>query len=194
MNALATFAKPAQRGRARYSVEQYYAICDALADFGGARTELIGGEIYQMNAQYSPHFRLKSDLGFEIAAILKQAGSILEVCIEGTVELGDDAAPLPDIIVYEPNSSKKGIPAAHLRLIVEVADSSEKFDLGKKKRLYAEAMVPEYWVAVLRTGKLERFWEPDSKDYMQRDSLDLYGAIASRTVTGLSIVKGSLRR
>jgi Uma2 family endonuclease len=194
MNALATFPKPAQRGRARYSIAEYYAICDALADFGMARTELIGGEIYYMSPQHTGHARLKTEIAIALNEAIKRRKLHLEMLVEVTTEIGVRDAPLPDVLVFDAPDARKGVPAESVKLAIEIADSSEKFDLGKKKRLYAAAMIPEYWVAVLRTGKLERFWVPDGKDYAQHDSLDLDGDLASVTLPELAIAKGSLRR
>ena len=40
-------------------------------------------------------------------------------------------------------------------MVIEVADSSLAYDRSTKRRLYAEAGIPEYWLADLRARRLE---------------------------------------
>jgi Uma2 family endonuclease len=68
---------------------------------------------------------------------------------QGAVRLDEWSEPEPDVVLLRPKddfyASKHPVPSDIL-LIVEVADSSLKFDAGTKARLYAETGIPEYWI------------------------------------------------
>ena len=51
-------------------------------------------------------------------------------------------------------------PATAL-LVVEVSESSLRFDRGRKARLYARARIPEYWIVNLVEGHLEVHRDPE---------------------------------
>ena len=58
-----------------------------------------------------------------------------------------------------------------MALLVEVSDSSLRQDQKTKKRLYARAAVPVYWILNLEDSRLEVYAEPsgpaDEPDYRQ---------------------------
>ena len=56
---------------------------------------------------------------------------------------------------------------ADILLIVEVADTSLEYDRGPKEQLYAEARVPEYWVADVQNDCLFACSEPHDRSYRQ---------------------------
>ena len=61
-------------------------------------------------------------------------------------------------------------------LVVEVADSSLQRDRSLKKRLYAEARIPVYWIVNLLANQIEVYSEPsgphEQPDYQQQQ---IYG-------------------
>jgi Uma2 family endonuclease len=182
--------RPPEPRPARLTIAQYYAISDsgALDDF--ERTELLDGRIYQMNAQYTGHMRAKLAL---FRALDGQVSTIrLELGMEATVELGLISAPQPDLFVWTGKDEGKGAPDGTVRLAIEVADSSERQDLGRKRRIYARNGVPEYWVAVLRKQEFVRFTESDGKDYVRRDTIPFESALSSLTLQGLTVPGGTL--
>lgn len=192
MNKPAFLSAPRPRRRAaRFTIEQYYTIADTgvLDELG--RTELIHGRIEVMNAQHRPHGRAKIALLLAFAEALK-GRSDLELGGEFSVEFGLYNVPEPDVFVYERTDSTRGVPNGLAKLIVEVADTSERRDLGTKKRLYARHRIPEYWVVVLRTGRVERFAQPEDGAYTQHDSFGFDEAIASVTLPFLTVPAGTL--
>jgi Uma2 family endonuclease len=66
------------------------------------------------------------------------------------VSAEDDATnePQPDLIVTSKSvrEYKNNATPADIRLLVEIADTTVNYDLGKKARLYARAGIVEYWV------------------------------------------------
>jgi Uma2 family endonuclease len=63
-----------------------------------------------------------------------------------------NSEPEPDLAIlqFRGDYYASGKPTAgDVNLVIEVADSSLSTDLGDKAALYAEAMIPEYWVVDL---------------------------------------------
>ncbi len=76
--------------------------------------------------------------------------------------------PEPDAIVFR--QAGRGLQAGEpqpgdLDLVVEVADTTLRFDLGVKAALYARAAVAEYWVVDLNGRRLIVHRIPDAAGY-----------------------------
>ena len=65
---------------------------------------------------------------------------------ETTFRLSEDTYLEPDVVVYERASGLAGLSGASALLVVEIADASLRFDLGRKATLYASFGVRELWV------------------------------------------------
>ena len=65
-------------------------------------------------------------------------------------------------------------------LVIEVSDSSLRFDRGRKLEAYAEAGLPDYWLANVPDGVLEvrRDPRPDRGEYGSLQTLDKNQRIA----------------
>jgi Uma2 family endonuclease len=83
--------------------------------------------------------------------------------------------PQPDAVVTTPAAaltSKQPGPG-DIVWLVEVSDSTLRFDLTVKARLYARAGIPEYWVVDLIHRNLIVHREPSGDQYL---SVNAYGA------------------
>lgn len=129
------------------------------------RLELVEGVLYEMTPQSSFHTGgirlaeryLKSIFphGFDVRAQLPLA-------------LGPDSEPEPDVAVVP--GKLEDYFSAHPTtavMIVEVADSSLLHDRKRKKRLYARAGIPEYWLVNLVDGSVEVYRTPQDGVYTQ---------------------------
>ena len=65
---------------------------------------------------------------------------------ETTFRLTADTYLEPDFVFYPKASGIAGLSAATARLVVELADSSLGYDLGRKAGLYAGFGIAELWV------------------------------------------------
>jgi Uma2 family endonuclease len=54
---------------------------------------------------------------------------------------------------------------------VEVADATLAFDREQKKRLYARAGIPEYWIVNLIDRHLETYRDPRGEEYQSHTVL-----------------------
>ncbi len=126
------------------------------------RIELIGGEIVPMSPKGNRHEVLKTALTIYWARRLP--GDLL-FTNETTFRLGPDTYLEPDFVFYPKASGWEGLNAGTARLVVEVADSSLGYDLGRKAGLYATFGIRELWVvdAVKLTTRIHR--EPTPTGY-----------------------------
>jgi Uma2 family endonuclease len=72
-----------------------------------------------------------------------------------------DSEPEPDVNAY-------GTGETRPPLVVEIADSSLRYDLHEKAALYAEAGVPEYWVVNLVDQVVEVHRHPRKRAFDTR--------------------------
>lgn len=155
----------------------------AFADY--AKTELIEGEIWAVNAQYSRHAKAQARLHLLLAEALRRAGSTLETYIAASVALSDDNMPEPDIAIAE-DHDEGPLPVSKVRLIVEVSDATRDIDLGRKAALYARHGVPEYWVADLEERVIWQMWEPGTEGYGRREKTAFGEQVRAMTIDGLT--------
>lgn len=157
----------------------------ALDNYG--KTELIDGAIYAMNPQHRPHVRIKSELAFRLRLALEAIGSTLFVGIEGTVAMPPNDAPEPDIIVTSEPEGEGPIPVSSVPLLVEVGDSTVRFDLEQMADQYALHGVPEYWVVDVNSRTIHQMWAPEGEAYVERREVAFGDRIEAATIDGLAV-------
>jgi Uma2 family endonuclease len=132
--------------------EMYYAAAAGGA-FAERRVELIEGAIIEMSPVSSKH-----------AVMIQRIQKVLErIFAEGyfvgaqvPLDLGDLSEPQPDVAVY-PGRDTDYLEQkpTHALLVVEVSDSSLRYDRSPKASLYAKAGIAEYWIINLKDSTLE---------------------------------------
>jgi Uma2 family endonuclease len=132
------------------------------------RIELIGGEIVPMSPKGNHHEVLKSALNIYWVRSLP---ADLLFTTETTFRLSQDTYLEPDFVFYPKVSGWKGLSAATARLVVEIADSSLSYDLGRKAGLYAAFGIAELWVIDAVTLQTRIHREPTPTGY--RSVVDL---------------------
>lgn len=89
-----------------------------------------------------------------------------------TIRLAEGFTPDPDFTLLryrkEGYGSHHRPSAADVLLVIEVVDSSPARDLGDKSLAYAQAAVPELWVADIPHRQLHRLSRPSPEGYKER--------------------------
>lgn len=168
-------------------VEDYLLLDDAGAFDVYGRTELIEGEVVYMNAQHRPHARVQTRLLVLLAAALSGRADNLEALIEGSVAMPPHNVPEPDIAITSEAEGDGLIPLASLALVVEVADTTLRNDLGRKAIIYAREGVPEYWVVDVNGSIIHQMWSPIDGTYTERREIAFGAAITAATVPDLTV-------
>ena len=149
----------------RFTVEEFLGL-DLPPEH---RYELIDGEILVMSPIGPRHADLVERLADDIRSKLGKKARVRE---EKPIRMGKRGLPQPDIAVVEPGNYAKDHPTpAAVLWIVEVSDTTLRYDLSKKIPAYARAGIPEVWLLDLKNRKLLIFREP--KGSLYRVSLTL---------------------
>ncbi|MCK4841111.1 MAG: Uma2 family endonuclease [Methylococcales bacterium] len=137
----------------------------------GSRLELINGEIIEMAPIGSNHSGHINRLNQLLARFIANQAI---VSVHNPVQLGDLSEPEPDLMLLKPNAdfySSQHPDASHVLLLIEVADSSLKFDQNQKLRLYALHNIPEYWLLNVNDACLEVYSQPHNGLYAEKTTL-----------------------
>lgn len=135
----------------------------ALGTFEGERIELIEGALRHMSPIGPPHTSTVDDLNELL--VLALAGRA-RVRVQGSFAASELSEPEPDFCVLPLGDYRSAHPSeAHL--IIEVADSSLRYDRGQKAQLYAACGVPEYWVVNLLERVVEVHRAPSAAGYRE---------------------------
>jgi len=154
-----------------FSRRDYYRLAKLEILAPDERTELIYGMIIKRAGQVGrPHSIAVGKTAAALRAALS-GGSAIEQ--QMPIQMGDDLEPSPDVAVLRGASDDySDVPlASDVLLLVEVSDSTLRYDLGTKAALYAADGIPDYWLVNLRARTLEVRRQPESGEYL---SLDVY--------------------
>jgi Uma2 family endonuclease len=159
--------------RHRISVEHFYRMADAGLFDADERMELVDGEIIDVPPMGSRHATVVQQLTRLLGATLP-----MEVIVRPQLplRLGEYSEPLPDIAVARPRSDHYGTShptAADVLLLVEVSDSTLRYDREVKSALYARHGVPELWIVDVQARKLLSYRSPVEGRYTSEATLPL---------------------
>lgn len=149
----------------RFTVAEYHRMAETGIFKPDERVELIRGVVRRMSAKNYAHVVAATKVFKRLTTELADRATVYS---EAPLKLiGLDSEPEPDIVatsspVVEDYGKSKPL------LVVEVAESSLRYDLNAKAPLYAEADVPEYWVVNLVDRELAVFRSPKDGAYRDR--------------------------
>ena len=155
----------------RLSVDQYHALAAAGILQDGDPVELLEGLLAHKITKEPPHTLATQQMRSALERILP---AIWFVNDQEPVTI-DDSEPEPDVVVIQ--GVRRDYLERHpgpqeIALVVEVADATLSRDRGTKKRVYARAGIPVYWIVNLIENCVEVYTEPTGPavrpDYRQR--------------------------
>src|SRR5262245_45365661 len=177
--------------RRRFTVDEYHRMIEAGILGEDEHVELLEGEILQMSPQGRAHARAITKLTGLFGRFLTTEYS-LRVQLPLTMP---DSEPEPDgaIVRADDEAAAPHHPTTAL-LVVETANTSVRYDLNVKSRLYAKAGIPEYWVVVVDRRSVEVFREPDPGRgvYHRRESVGEKDTLEAKAVAGPAIAVSDL--
>ncbi len=182
----------ASHPKIKLSVEDF----DLLAESGGLagleRTELLDGDIYLMSPQYTRHAFAKSIFYDAVRDWARANAPGLRTLMEVSVAMPPNDEPIPDIVLTSNWKGRLGVPVSSVALLIEIADGSQKRDLGYKAALYARQGVPEYWVVDLKKRETVCLATPGPDGYGLRETSKFGEPVVSVTLKGLVVETGEL--
>ncbi len=121
--------------------------------FHETRAELIDGEIIEMSPMLEPHAQSLALLTYYLSVIFPMPEFSLRN--QSPFFVGEGYRPEPDIAIVRRADLSPQIPPSSALLIVEVSDTTLRFDRNEKASLYARAGVEDYWILNLGDQVLE---------------------------------------
>jgi Uma2 family endonuclease len=159
----------------RLSVEQYRRIAEQGIIREGAPVELLEGLLVNKKAKTPPHNCATGMLHEELFWLVPRDEYYVAQYNPVTAA---DSEPEPDLQIVRggPRDYLRRFPGpSDVPLVVEASDASLDEDRGRKKRIYARAGIPAYWIVNLVTRLLEVHDDPtgpaDAPDYRNRREL-----------------------
>src|SRR6266436_6794057 len=146
--------------RRRFTLDEYHRMAEAGILNRGDRVELIRGEIVQMTAIGSDHASCVARLSHLL--IERLHGRII-LWPQNPLVIVPDSEPEPDIVMlgYRDDFYRHALPGPDdVALLIEVANTSLRYDRHVKGPLYAEAGVRDYWIVDLEGEAVEIYREP----------------------------------
>jgi Uma2 family endonuclease len=153
--------------RRRFTVAEVEAMVAAGVMEEDERVELIGGELVPMSPKGNHHEVMKAAL---LRRWYRAAPDGFGLVPETTFRLSEDTYLEPDVVIYPRASGISGLTGANVLLVVEIADSSLRYDTGRKAALYASFGIRELWVIDAVRLATRVFREPAADGY--RDARD----------------------
>jgi Uma2 family endonuclease len=107
------------------------------------RFEMIGGEVVPMSPKGARHEMVKIELNEHLQ---KTKASDLSIGPETTLRLDEISFVEPDFCVFPRKIAPGDMRGYDVLLAIEIADTSLRYDLGRKISTYAAYGIPEVWV------------------------------------------------
>ena len=148
-----------------FTVDEYHKMIDAGVFVGDADFELIEGEIVKKMTQGDLHIACVNRLNMLFAP--KLAGKAI-VSVQNAIVINDISEPEPDVALLkfcEDFYAAGKASAGDVLLLVEVSDTTVKYDRDVKIPLYAAAGVAEVWLVNLPRRILEVYTEAGGAKY-----------------------------
>ncbi len=151
--------------RRKFTVEQFHKMAAVGILNEDDRVELIRGEIIEMAAIETKHAACVRRLD---NVLHRKLGDEVIISVQNPVGLDDSSQPQPDMVLLKPREDFYA--SAHpqpkdILLVIEVADSTIKYDREVKIPLYAQEGVVEVWLVDINLECVEVYREPANGIY-----------------------------
>ena len=174
--------------RRLFTLDEYHRLGQVGILTEDDRVELIEGEIIQMPPIGSDHASVVDILAQQFIRGLDP--SLGQVRVQNPITLEGRSEVQPDLVVARAAADRyrsHNPSAEEVLLVIEVADSTLRFDSHVKLPLYASASVPEVWIVNLVSRAVEVFREPSEAGYGESRTIKRGESISPASFPGLSI-------
>jgi Uma2 family endonuclease len=179
-------------GRRLFTVQEYLQMSENGVLRPEERTELIGGEVRQMNAMGLLHAVLVRRL---TTYFNDQRGEQVIVSPQCPLQLDEHSEPEPDLVLLKWRTDEYS--TSHPRgedtlLLIEVSDSTLRYDREEKTPRYAAAGIPEVWIVDVEHQQIEQYSRPNQGRYEKSDVWKIDQEIRSLGLPQVMISVGKL--
>ena len=171
-----------------WTVEEFHRLGE-LGIFEGRRAMLIHGSILEEGPMNPPHAIASTKTEDLIRDVF---GRGYHVRVQKPMVFGLSVDPEPDVAVVRGRPADYTSHPTTAALIVEVSDTSLKYDMTEKAVLYATAGIPEYWVLDLNARQLHVYRQPVDGVYTTAFAVPAEGTVVPSAVPDGSITIADL--
>jgi Uma2 family endonuclease len=135
-----------------WTIDRWHKVVESGA-LDGEKVELIDGKILPMSPEKPFHSYQNRKIGYALVELL---GGLAYVSQSYPITL-DNSEPEPDIAVVRlPEDRYKNSHPTALDIfwLIEISNTTLRFDLTQKAEIYARNNIPEYWVLDIKNNKL----------------------------------------
>jgi Uma2 family endonuclease len=162
--------------RRLFTIEEYEKMVETGILARDDRVELIDGEVIEMSPIGDPHVGCVINLNH---LLVRGVGERARVQVQGPVRIPPRSVPEPDLAILRPRSYRRaGARPVDVFMVIEVADTSLRYDRMVKLGLYARAGIPEYWIVDANAETLDVYRAPSDDGYTDHRHLASGGTIA----------------
>jgi Uma2 family endonuclease len=176
--------------RWRWTVAELERIAEAGFFTEYDQFELLGGEMVPMSPEGNRrHVTIRGMLTLRFS---QMASKNLMAISEPQFNLSSDSYLKPDILVHRIAIKTFDLRPRDALLLVEIADTSLRYDIKTKMPLYAEHGVPEYWVIQAATLMTTVHRQPAGNGYAFVEEVSPDAQLVPSLVPELAVSLGAL--
>jgi Uma2 family endonuclease len=169
-----------------FTVDEYHRMGDAGILPEDKRFELIRGEIIEMPQALPPHSGRVNRL---TSLFTSRLGGSIVLSVQNPSSIDDMSEPVPDVTLLKPRAdfyTESHPGPSDVLLMIEVSNTSVRFDTKVKAPLYAEAGIREYWILNIPKNVLEVRSEPVNGVYTRHEILKHGQTVSPRAFPEIS--------
>ena len=149
--------------RRLFTADEFHAMAEAGILHEDDRIELIEGELIEMAAIGTRHMTCVIELTRLLVPVV---GDAARVSPQNPIRLSENLEPQPDLAILRARDYRDSLPGSEdALLLIEVSDTTLRYDRETKLPLYARAGVSEAWVMDLQNEMMERHTQPSENGY-----------------------------
>lgn len=149
----------------KFNVDEYHKMAKTGILTPEDRVELIQGTIIAMSPIGKKHAAIVNRLNH---FFYQKLGDQIIISVQNFIRLDDYSEPQPDLVLlkYRSDFYETKVPQPEdIQLLIEVSDSTIKYDQEIKLPLYAKSQISEVWIVNLGQKTLEVYRQPQDKKY-----------------------------
>ncbi|MGQ0671690.1 MAG: Uma2 family endonuclease [Hyphomicrobium sp.] len=179
--------------RLKWTLEEFEEL-SKRGFFGGIdspreRVELVDGDLVPMQSKGGRHERVRGRL---LSYVGKAIGDGLIAYSEPGWRPGGDFYFEPEIIISATEFEPDTVAPEDVLLLIEVSDTTFRYDEVTKARYYAAFGVREYWIVEAKSLVTSVHREPSAAGYRSIEKVGPSGRLAAKFVPELTVSMADL--
>ena len=155
----------------------------------GERFELIDGDVVPKHARSLQHEVIRGSL---VAWWMKGREARFHIACMTPFRLNASSFLEPDFVFFASKTKLADLKPSNALFAVEVADTSLRYDTGRKATLYAAHGVCELWIINAETLQTHIFTKPSADGHLERRLIESDVVLAPRFAPEIAVKMGEL--